>query len=343
MKKALSRLLSSALVLALCAGLLLVPVSAEGVSLSADAGQAAFTLTGEEIAVGKELTVTASGLDVEDGWSFNIHLSKDGADRYSIVDADGKQSAFVSLNDAFSTLMDTIQASVIQGDGARTFTLTIPEEYQDWSAAVRISCGQSFYEIPLPLSSGTGAEPEPVSFDDVAESAWYYRYVTAICQDGWMSGKGSGFDPEGQLTIAEVLTLAARLHSAQSGADIAAADGAWYMAYYNYCLANGIIAQDQFAAADMDRAATRFEMVSVLDKAVHESRTNGLVNPGLANGFIPDLDEDGAYGEVVYRWFRSGLLSGDAQHNFNGATNIKRSEVSVILCQLLYLVDRVTF
>lgn len=32
----------------------------------------------------------------------------------------------------------------------------------------------------------------------------------------------------------------------------------------------------------------------------------------VADGFIPDLAEGDEYGEIVYRWYRSGVLTGDA-------------------------------
>ena len=42
-------------------------------------------------------------------------------------------------------------------------------------------------------------------------------------------------------------------------------------------------------------------------------------------------------GDVVYRWYRAGILTGDAIHAFQGAKSITRAEVAVILCRLLDL------
>lgn len=335
MNQRLSRILSAFLALALCMGLTPVPARAAGLSQSVQAAGATFTLTGDKLAPGAELTLTARGLDSSAPWSFCIHASKDAAHRYSLVGPSG-QSEFYTPDEAAVHTQDALLA----GSDSRTFTLTIPEEYLGWTFALRISAGAETAEIPLPLAVPSPQLPA-VRFDDVAEDAWYYSFVTTICSNGWMSGQGSGrFNPEGQLLVSQALVLAARLYQDYMGAEIAAAEGPWYVAYYNYCLEHGVIQVGEFTLADMDRPATRFELVSVLDRAASESRTLGMVNPTLADGYIPDLAEADPNGEVVYRWYRAGILSGDEAHNFNGTTTIRRSEVAVILCQLLFLVDR---
>ena len=155
-----------------------------------------------------------------------------------------------------------------------------------------------------------------------------------------MTGKGEGsFDPKGNLSLAEVMVLASRLHSDHSGGEIPSAEGAWYMPYYTYCLNNGILEKGELTEADLSRTATRYEMVDLLDRAAAADKTAGNVNT-IRDGFIPDLRETDALGDVVYRWYRAGILTGDTQHNFNGPNSITRAEVSVILCQLLGLVER---
>ena len=52
-----------------------------------------------------------------------------------------------------------------------------------------------------------------------------------------------------------------------------------------------------------------------------------------------DVAEGDEYGEIIYRWYRSGVLTGDAQYRFNGESSITRAEASVILCHLTALVE----
>ena len=91
----------------------------------------------------------------------------------------------------------------------------------------------------------------------------------------------------------------------------------------------------------MDESATRFEMAAIWDKAAWFARVNSDVNE-VADGFIPDLAESDPYGEIVYRWYRSGVLTGDSQHKFNGESSITRAEACVIICHLTALVEVAT-
>ena len=52
-------------------------------------------------------------------------------------------------------------------------------------------------------------------FSDVTPSDWYYEDVKALYELGLTEGAGNGdiFDPDGQLTVAEVSAMASRLRS----------------------------------------------------------------------------------------------------------------------------------
>lgn len=178
------------------------------------------------------------------------------------------------------------------------------------------------------------------TFTDVKQKDWFYSFVSKVCGAGWMTGKGDGiFDPNGNLSLAEVMVLASRLHADHTNKEIPTVNGAWYMTYYSYCKNQGLLTGMSLAEKDLNRAATRYEMVAILDRAARKDQTSGGVNT-VNNGFIPDVKETDPYGEVVYRWYRSGIVTGDSNHSFNGPKNITRAEVSVILCQLLELVNR---
>lgn len=174
---------------------------------------------------------------------------------------------------------------------------------------------------------GPSAQKPPV-FSDVKESDWFRSYVEKAAEAGLMSGtSGGAFDPGRELSVAEILVLAYQLHSKAGGGALPQAEGAWYMPYYQYCLDNGIVTEGQ---SDLTRKATRFDLVSILDSAVPAGR----MEPVKEVASIPDLAETDPYGEVVYKWYRAGVVSGDQSGRFNGAGNISRAEVAVILCQL---------
>lgn len=335
MKKRVSRMISAALALALCLGMSLIPASAaetEANVLGTVAVEGVeFTITGESLEAGSELTVGTADLGEGDLWSLNIHFTQSGsADHYAAVTPEGEMTELFTANQ----VNDYYEYLSIPSEETRTFTLTIPEEYADWNVAIRFGYGSSFGELPL-------EEREDVSFTDVAEGDWYYNFVIPAANAGWFSGNPDGsFGPNQSLTVAQVIVLATRLHSAHTNDEIpAAVEGeAWYMPYYNYCLEKGIFTAEDGYLEKMDAAATRFEMAAIWDKAAYPPRVAGGVNE-VADGFIPDLAEGDEYGEIVYRWYRSGVLTGDAQYRFNGESSITRAEASVIICHLTALVE----
>lgn len=328
------------------------PASEGGVTKSIQLDGATFTLTAAAIAEGEEITITASGMeDGYDSWCIIIHPVKDNLEYFSGVLEDG-QSDFITREEAVDTIMNewAPKGFTMEPNTSRTFILHIPEEFAGWTIDARISgkeAGTYSTDIdPLILFEGdqdeaeteTG-EPVEVSFDDISENQWFYRYVNIAVASGQMTGMGDGtFDPNGNLTIAQVLTLATRADMEAKGAeDLPAADGPWYAPYVNYCLENEIIAADRFSEEDMNRPATRFEMVEILDKVAGESVTQPIND--VSDGFIPDLNEEDPYGDIVYKWYRAGLVTGYEDHHYGGDTNITRAETAVIVCRLSNMVE----
>lgn len=339
------------LAMAMAAAMLLsmaVTASAEGVTKSIQLDGATFTLTADAIADGEEITITASGMeDGYDSWCIMIHPVKDNLEYFSAVLEDG-QSDFIIREEAVDVIMNewSPKGFNMEPNTSRTFTLHIPEEFEGWTIDARISgknMGTFSTDIdPLILIEGKQDEapaPVEVKFDDVSESDWFYRFVTIAVQSGQMSGMGGGkFDPNGPLTVAQVLTLATQIDMEAKGiTDIPAVDGPWYARFVDYCVGNGIIAAGRFSEDEMNRPATRFEMAEVLDKVAGESITQPIND--VPNGFIPDLNEEDPYGDIIYKWYRAGITVGDENHRYNGKTSITRAQTAVILCHLSNMVE----
>jgi len=177
------------------------------------------------------------------------------------------------------------------------------------------------------------------SFSDVSEDQWFKPFADKIVAAGYMNGMGDGsFAPNDHLTLGQTAVLAYKVHSEHSGQNLPQVSGAWYMPYYQYCLDNGIFTAGQVPLSELDRKATRYEMVSILDQAVSGGQLEAIND--LPEGYVPDLSEDSTHGETVYKWYRAGVLSGDESRRFNGSANITRAEVSAILCRLMNLVER---
>ena len=63
-------------------------------------------------------------------------------------------------------------------------------------------------------------------FSDVKASEWYAKEVKSTYELGLMNGTGGGlFAPDGNVTVAEAITMAARAAASYAGETIEAADG----------------------------------------------------------------------------------------------------------------------
>ena len=196
------------------------------------------------------------------------------------------------------------------------------------------------YPDPDPTPDPGDGENGDFSFSDVPASQWYADYAVKAAQAGLMKGTGGDkFSPNGTLTVAEVVTLTARLYADRQGESVPTSDGAWYLGAYNYCVDQGLFTTSEVSLSTMLNKATRFRMVDLLDRAVPSEEKE--VIKVVFNGEVPDIQETDPYGPVVYLWYRAGIVEGDNNGNFHGNTNISRAETAAILCRLAGLSDRV--
>ena len=126
----------------------------------------------------------------------------------------------------------------------------------------------------LLLAQGTAYVLAPVrsyegQFADVPSGAWYYDNVRCLYELGLTNGhdREDRFAPSSEITVAEVLAMAARLRSLYDWGDgeagPAAFDGeAWYEPYAAYLQSLGVIGQEFEGAGE--RPASRAEMAHVL-------------------------------------------------------------------------------
>jgi len=171
-------------------------------------------------------------------------------------------------------------------------------------------------------------------FSDVDESLWYGSVVTSVFEYGLMRGTSATiFNPSGNITLAETVTLAARVHSIYSTGSENTVQGnpsPWYQANVDYAIANGIIASNDFS--DYTRAATRAEMIYVFSRALPQSefKEQNSVNS------LPDVGSDTPYSDYIFMLYKAGVLTGnDAQGTFAPSRSISRAEAAAIISRII--------
>jgi len=186
-------------------------------------------------------------------------------------------------------------------------------------------------------------------FSDVSENSWYganqQGTVRSVVEMGLMQGYENGtFQPTGNITLAEAITMAARLHSIYTGGTgefTQASGGQWYKVYVDYCVEKGIIKAADFT--DYNAKATRAQMAYIFANAVPAYE---LV--AVRDITVPDVKRTDTYGAEIYRLYNAGVLTGYvftpgyADGAFAPASNITRAEAATIIARIAKPSQRVS-
>ena len=174
---------------------------------------------------------------------------------------------------------------------------------------------------------------QPGQFGDVAAGAWYASSVASAYELGLVNGKGSGiFHPSGNVTIAETLALACRLHKIyHTGSGEFTQGSPWYRVYADYAVAAGIIGAAEYT--DYNAYATRAQFAAILGRALPTDALTEINR--IDDGAIPDVTVGSSFGGEVYRLYRAGVLTGnDAAGTFAPGSSIQRSAVAAIVTRM---------
>jgi len=165
-------------------------------------------------------------------------------------------------------------------------------------------------------------------FTDVPSNQWYAAEVKSAYELGFMNGQSdTAFAPNGNVTVAEGITMASRVHSIYNGKTIAEVKGGkWYDMYVAYAKENGLIEDGQFT--NFDRNIMRYEMAVMFANAMpadYFSAKNDIKD-------IPDVAETEEYYDDLMMLYKAGVVLGsDDYGNFYATNPIKRSETAAII------------
>ncbi|MCQ2432738.1 MAG: S-layer homology domain-containing protein [Clostridia bacterium] len=178
-------------------------------------------------------------------------------------------------------------------------------------------------------------------FRDVSPKDWYYSYASEVCSLGLMIGTGEDrFSPANLITSLEAVTLLARLHarSVKDGetalSGFTAKGGKWYQGYFDYCLAKGLLLQNQ---ADMliSMAGEPISRAMLLDIFSTLPPSFWVEINTVSDNMIPDVSNGHPSAPSIYRAYRSGIVIGiDDKGTFDPAGLISRAEVAAIVVRM---------
>lgn len=170
------------------------------------------------------------------------------------------------------------------------------------------------------------------AFSDVPSNAWYAQDVAAAEKYGILQGTGNGrFSPDGNLTLAQAITMAARTYAYERGETIPKTGGStWYSDFLQYANDKGICAIGEFGAA-YDNFCNRLTMAKLFARVVPESTATQRNDVTT----LPDV-QSASENQAVFTLYQLGILTGsDKYGTFHPYQYIKRSETAAILNRVL--------
>lgn len=282
-----------------------------------NAATATFVAPGEGTVVIPKTTASAS-----DGDGFTLSILKEGnpVDSYTV-------------NGGEKLSLPETELHVGAGD---TITFSADTRAQDndtlkWNVSV--------------LYQGTVAAATaktPVSFVDL-NNHWAKSYVLPLAEEGIIQGKSAGvFDPDGQITRAEFLTLALKVAELPaeiyepSYADVS--ENQWF-AKTAYAAKRGALVDENMTPDNAllpDAPILREEMTAVIMRVIDVMRGKTV---DATQNFTDAAQFSAWASDYIGKAANLGIVTGNPDGSFNPRGNATRAEAAVIFSRLKDLLD----
>jgi len=273
--------------------------------------------------------------------------SSDNERTYAIItEDDGNGSVTVSADEASAGTRITVTVKPDAGYELDELTVT-DTKGKDLKVTKRSETTYTFHmadsKVTVEASfakDGTVQQPD-TRFDDVAKSAWYYKAVEYVAENGIMSGVSAReFAPNAGFSRA---MLAQTLY-AMSGkpavkaestfADVAA--NAWYADAVNWAAEKGYVSGVGDGKFAPDASVTREQMALILYRYAGSPDASGMVLREFADG-----DSVSAYAVDAIRWaVHEGLISGMENNTLAPQGTATRAQVAQILMNFHQKLDK---
>lgn len=162
-----------------------------------------------------------------------------------------------------------------------------------------------------------------IRFKDVKTSDWFNSELQSAAAHGLIDGKGDGlFDPQGTLTVAEAIKLAASARAMYDdeldSLSVNLGNGHWADNYVSYAKSKGIVN----GVSELDKVITRDEMAKIFASALPTSEYEQINDTSL----MPEKSVP----SYVEQLFKAGIMVGDSE-GFRLNDSITRAETACII------------
>ena len=188
-------------------------------------------------------------------------------------------------------------------------------------------------------------------FADVKDGDWFAPSVVSAYEYGVLNGRGEdSFAPSGNVTIAELLTIARLRAIYMTGSDAviptAKENEAWYAPYVSYLKSQNLL--DNSFEGFYLLPASRAQMAGIFAFAVPEEwytepNASLVTSAYSSRDYIADVTDKTPYRSEILLMYRRGLLSGmDAKGSFYPDRSVSRAEIAALLTRVVKPETRLT-
>ena len=267
------------------------------------------------------------------GNQVNINLMKfSGSDRWYVTSGGSSAALFYDQRSPL-TPQEVERAASTRGD------VTTAEEHNAFYHSGVTDPVNGPGEITGPVNGPGVANFKAVNtyaegqFTDVASNFWGVANIAKAYELDLMKGTGDGFDPNGNVTIAQAITMAARLNSIyETGSADFVQGSPWYQVYEDYLFEHDLLIE-YFSSDDYNRPATRRQFAALLAWALPTEALPEISSIGY--NAIPDVQDWEYHANAIYRLYKAGILTGnDEKGTFTPEANISRAAAAAILTRM---------
>lgn len=177
-------------------------------------------------------------------------------------------------------------------------------------------------------------------FQDVWSGAWYAGAVKTCYEYGLMNGTYGKFNPQNNLSVAETLAIADRIHETYTTGKSTLQSGSgadWYLPYVDYALENGLVQEGDFT--DYTRPATRAEVAYIFADALPPAELHAI----NSIDHLSDVSQ-GKYYNSILLLYNAGVLTGTGPNcAFHPNDTITRAEIAAVASRMAVPKERKSF
>ena len=186
-------------------------------------------------------------------------------------------------------------------------------------------------------------ESTTVAFTDVAETSWYYEYVTSLAKQNYISGMGNGiFAPDANISRAQFATILANI-SGEAFTDPSnpfddVPEDKWYAKAIAWAYSKGIVNGKNAKTFAPEDNVSRQDMAVMIMRYVTNVKKTALPEKVEETLFADDVSIEAYANEAVYTMQKAGIIGGKPGNMFDPKANATRAEASKMIFILLELV-----